>query len=77
MLDVGDEVEVHEKFDDGWALGYNVTTQKQGTFPLACLAPFGGGSEYRDSQYTATTSKRGSSMFADSTVNRYSNYNYN
>jgi hypothetical protein len=42
-----------------------MTTQKEGTFPLACLAPFGAGSEYgaRDSQY----SKRASSMFAEST----------
>lgn len=42
-----------------------MSTQKEGTFPLACLAPFGAGSEYggtRDSQY----SKRGSSMFAES-----------
>jgi hypothetical protein len=71
---VGDEVQVTQKFDDGWALGVNVTTGKQGTFPMACLAPFGSeyrDSQYRDSQYTVSTSKRASSLYADSTINRY------
>jgi hypothetical protein len=78
---VGDEVQVTQKFDDGWALGTNLTTGKQGTFPMACLAPFGATSEYRDSlqqdsqyrdsQYTVSTNKRASSLYADTTMTRY------
>ena len=59
---MGDEVEVINKFDDGWALGRNMTSGKEGTFPLACLAPFGAGSEYRDSRFESQYSKRDSSI---------------
>ncbi|KAJ3306800.1 STIP1 y and U box-containing protein 1 [Kappamyces sp. JEL0829] len=60
-LNVGDEVQVINQFDDGWALGMNLTTGKEGTFPMACLAPFGAGSEYgRDSRIESQYSKRAS-----------------
>lgn len=26
------------KFDDGWAYGMNMTSKKEGSFPLACVA---------------------------------------
>ncbi|KAJ3067858.1 hypothetical protein HK102_007322 [Quaeritorhiza haematococci] len=39
-LYVGDPVIVKTKFDDGWALGYNMTTKQEGSFPLACVAPY-------------------------------------
>lgn len=63
-LEVGDEVGVISKFDDGWALGHNLTSGKEGTFPLACLAPFGASSEsrYRDSRFESQYSKRDSSI---------------
>jgi hypothetical protein len=40
VIDVGDPVIVKMKFDDGWGYGYNMTTKLEGTFPLACVAPF-------------------------------------
>jgi hypothetical protein len=36
-MDVGHLVEVHEIFDDGWALGTNLTTGQQGAFPMGCM----------------------------------------
>jgi hypothetical protein len=36
-LNVGDLVEVKEDFDDGWAVGVNVSTGKVGAFPKICL----------------------------------------
>lgn len=30
-------VEVKEAYDDGWALGVNLTTKQPGIFPLICL----------------------------------------
>jgi hypothetical protein len=38
-LHVGDIVCVAMNFDDGWALGFNVTTGLKGVFPLVCVAP--------------------------------------
>lgn len=61
-LEVGDEVAVINKYDDGWAIGRNLNTGKEGTFPLACLAPLGSGSEYRDSRFESQYSKRDSSI---------------
>ncbi|KAI8853627.1 hypothetical protein BC829DRAFT_439750 [Chytridium lagenaria] len=40
-LYVGDPVIVKCTFDDGWAYGYNVTTQQEGSFPIACVGPPG------------------------------------
>ncbi len=37
MIVPGDKVTLLQQFDDGWALGFNETTQKQGAFPFACL----------------------------------------
>jgi hypothetical protein len=39
-LKVGDMVVVKEVFDDGWASGLNLTTEKAGSFPLNCLSDF-------------------------------------
>ncbi|KAJ3279039.1 hypothetical protein HK104_001828 [Borealophlyctis nickersoniae] len=39
-LYVGDPVIVKCKFDDGWAFGFNMTTKQEGSFPLACVAPY-------------------------------------
>ncbi|KAJ3391455.1 hypothetical protein HDU92_009015 [Lobulomyces angularis] len=38
-LYVGDPVLIKQRFDDGWALGYNMTTKQEGTFPMSCDAP--------------------------------------
>ncbi|KAI8643552.1 hypothetical protein BD408DRAFT_414760 [Parasitella parasitica] len=38
-LRVGDIVCVAMNFDDGWALGFNVTTGLKGVFPVVCVAP--------------------------------------
>ncbi|KAJ3140123.1 hypothetical protein HK101_003555 [Irineochytrium annulatum] len=41
-LYVGDPVVVKCKFDDGWGYGFNMTTNREGSFPLACVAPYTG-----------------------------------
>lgn len=38
-LHVGDIVCVAMNFDDGWALGFNVTTGLKGVFPIVCVTP--------------------------------------
>jgi hypothetical protein len=38
-LYVGDIVCVAMHFDDGWALGFNVTTGLKGVFPVVCVSP--------------------------------------
>jgi hypothetical protein len=38
QLNLGDAVTVKEKFDDGWAFGFNITTESHGSFPLRCLS---------------------------------------
>ncbi|CEP13516.1 hypothetical protein [Parasitella parasitica] len=38
-LNVGDIVCLALHFDDGWALGYNVTSAQKGAFPLVCISP--------------------------------------
>ncbi|KAI7872800.1 hypothetical protein BDF14DRAFT_1748770 [Spinellus fusiger] len=37
-LHVGDIVCLAMRFDDGWALGFNVTTGLKGVFPMVCIA---------------------------------------
>ncbi|KAJ3054588.1 hypothetical protein HK097_001369 [Rhizophlyctis rosea] len=39
-LYVNDPVIVKCKFDDGWAFGFNMRTKQEGSFPLACVAPY-------------------------------------
>ncbi|KAJ3183799.1 hypothetical protein HDU87_005915 [Geranomyces variabilis] len=39
-LYIGDPVIVKCKFDDGWGFGFNMTTKQEGSFPLACVAPY-------------------------------------
>ncbi|KAJ3414999.1 Pyridoxal-dependent decarboxylase domain-containing protein 1 [Chytridiales sp. JEL 0842] len=39
-LYVGDPIIVKCKFDDGWGYGFNLTTKLEGSFPLACVAPY-------------------------------------
>lgn len=38
-LHVGDIVCVAMNFDDGWGLGFNVTTGLKGVFPIVCVSP--------------------------------------
>lgn len=40
-MSVGDKIVVKNKFDDGWAFGFNVDTKQEGSFPFGCLAPIG------------------------------------
>jgi hypothetical protein len=37
-LNLGDNIRIINKFDDGWAYGVNETTKEEGNFPLACVA---------------------------------------
>jgi len=37
-LYVGDKIIVKCKFDDGWCLGYNLSTKQEGSFPMACVS---------------------------------------
>ncbi|TPX33194.1 hypothetical protein SmJEL517_g03874 [Synchytrium microbalum] len=37
QISVDDEVHIIESYDDGWAMGRNVTIKREGVFPLACL----------------------------------------
>ncbi|KAJ3119822.1 Sorbin and SH3 domain-containing protein 2, partial [Physocladia obscura] len=39
-LTIGDEVILSQKFDDGWGIGRNISTGREGNFPLDCLASF-------------------------------------
>jgi hypothetical protein len=41
-LYAGDQIEVKAKFDDGWAYGLNLTSKKEGSFPLACVESLSG-----------------------------------
>ncbi|TPX33604.1 hypothetical protein SmJEL517_g03581 [Synchytrium microbalum] len=34
---IKDKIEVKTNFDDGWAMGRNLRTKKEGIFPMACL----------------------------------------
>ena len=34
---MGDQIEIHEEYDDGWAQGVNLTTKAKGVFPKSCL----------------------------------------
>ncbi len=38
-LNPGDYVTIFEIFDDGWAMGKNMNTKKEGIFPMASVAP--------------------------------------
>jgi hypothetical protein len=38
-LEIGDRVRIIQKFDDGWALGLNLNTDKEGAFPFQCVEP--------------------------------------
>ncbi|KAI8897280.1 hypothetical protein BC833DRAFT_594435 [Globomyces pollinis-pini] len=64
-LNVGDQILVKARYDDGWGLGTNLSTGAEGTFPLVCLAPVG---YQRDSQYSkhdSSFSKRSSSVYVE------------
>ncbi|KAF7728661.1 hypothetical protein EC973_005698 [Apophysomyces ossiformis] len=39
VLQIGDVMYLSAKFDDGWALGYNVATGLKGVFPSVCTVP--------------------------------------
>ncbi|KAH9276479.1 hypothetical protein BSLG_007954 [Batrachochytrium salamandrivorans] len=38
QLNVGSDIIMVRSFDDGWALGFDPSTSKQGAFPLVCVA---------------------------------------
>ncbi|KAL0094059.1 hypothetical protein F4703DRAFT_1730079 [Phycomyces blakesleeanus] len=38
-LSIGDIVCLALSFDDGWALGFNITSGRKGVFPTVCIAP--------------------------------------
>ncbi|KAJ3394324.1 hypothetical protein HDU92_007014 [Lobulomyces angularis] len=63
-LYIGDPIIVKNKFDDGWALGYNMTTKQEGSFPLACVGPFNDGQ--RGNGPDPRLSSRVSSIFSPS-----------
>ena len=46
-LNVGDQIAVKAKFDDGWAAGTNINTKQEGSFPLACVGTL---SQYQELQ---------------------------
>lgn len=65
-LYVGDKVIVKVKFDDGWAMGYNMSTKQEGSFPLACVAPFSSNGRpisYSTQRDSAKISQRASSLY--------------
>ena len=57
---MGDKVLVKCKFDDGWAYGMNLTSKKEGSFPLACVEPMNGS---RKSKGMESISQRASSLY--------------
>lgn len=38
-LNIGDIICLAVQFDDGWALGFNVTSGLKGAFPVVCITP--------------------------------------
>ncbi|KAJ3193710.1 Sorbin and SH3 domain-containing protein 2, partial [Entophlyctis luteolus] len=44
-LRVGDEVQVMNKYDDGWCTGMNLATNQSGLLPLDCLAGYSSGQQ--------------------------------
>ncbi|KAJ3387245.1 hypothetical protein HDU84_000967 [Entophlyctis sp. JEL0112] len=61
-LRVGDRVELKQQYDDGWALGRNLAINKEGLFPLDCLAGFDGPQQF-DAQGNKKHNNRVSSMY--------------
>ncbi|KAI9204593.1 uncharacterized protein BJ171DRAFT_98354 [Polychytrium aggregatum] len=60
---VGDTVIVKSSFDDGWAFGFNMTTKQEGTFPLACLAPFNAQGQAEPGNQQRQIKQRASSLY--------------
>ncbi|KAJ3081863.1 Sorbin and SH3 domain-containing protein 2 [Rhizoclosmatium hyalinum] len=58
-LRVGDRVVIEHEYDDGWAQGFNQTTNASGLFPLDCLAGNNTNAQAANSKFN----KRGSSMY--------------
>ncbi|KAI8915844.1 hypothetical protein EDD86DRAFT_197005 [Gorgonomyces haynaldii] len=44
---VGDVVIVNEEYDDGWAFGVNISSGREGVFPMAVCEPLGAGANNR------------------------------
>ncbi|KAJ3394634.1 hypothetical protein HDU92_006739 [Lobulomyces angularis] len=59
-LYVGDPVLIKQRFDDGWCLGYNMTTKEEGSFPIACVGPYN--NLKKENYYSAQFSNRTSSL---------------
>lgn len=67
-LYVGDKIIVKCKFDDGWAIGYNMSTKQEGSFPMACVNSFANDarSTYKPESMAADENsirQRGSSLY--------------
>jgi hypothetical protein len=88
-LSPGDEIVVKVRFDDGWAFGFNLNNNQEGSFPLACLqggdpgaqsnhgkSTLGKQTSMRDSwEQGYQQQKRGSSLVdTNSQYNRYDDY---
>ncbi|CAG8468945.1 45595_t:CDS:2 [Gigaspora margarita] len=43
-----DVIEIAQKFDDGWAVGVNRNTRKEGAFPMVCVSSSGNTNNNRD-----------------------------
>lgn len=79
-LNVNDQIQVLESYDDGWAYGKKMATGEVGTFPLVCTAPLGGGGDggasresyAQSSQLQSTSSYRQSSQLQSTSSYRQS-----
>ena len=56
----GDQIEVKAKFDDGWAYGLNLTSKKEGSFPLACVESLSG---FKSKNSSSNILQRASSLY--------------
>ncbi|KAI9326804.1 hypothetical protein BDR26DRAFT_901758 [Obelidium mucronatum] len=63
-LRTGERVVIKHAYDDGWGFGLNVNTQKEGVFPLDCLAGHGNQQQKQQQPNGERFSNRVSSMYA-------------
>ncbi|OLY83919.1 hypothetical protein AYI68_g1928 [Smittium mucronatum] len=77
-LDIGDSVKVFLVYDDGWAMGKNLSKGTEGAFPYACLVPQGekreskiskNSFEYRNSSTSLTPSRKREKSFENKNEN--------
>ncbi|KAJ1974274.1 hypothetical protein H4R34_004779, partial [Dimargaris verticillata] len=69
LLTPGDKVLIYKTFDDGWAVGYNLSTGQQGTVPMVCVTALTAESLAAESKRsTDHPSARGDGGAADDTL---------